>query len=123
MACTLSLILVAHGSKDPKWCKSFENLAVETLGPTSLRLAYMDLAEPSLFSVTEDLSKNGTKKIKILPLFMSGGGHVDKDIPRQVKELKTKFPEIDFEILPPIGEHPVIFKSMQEIIREYAQKN
>ena len=121
MAC-LALILLAHGSKDPKWCKSFENLAVETCRGMSLQLAYMDLSQPSLFSVTEELAKNGTKKIKILPLFMSSGGHVDKEIPEQVKELKAKFPNIDFEILPPIGEHSKIILSMQEIIKEYAQE-
>ena len=119
MACT-SLILVAHGSKDPKWCRSFENL-VGASRDLHLRLAYMDLNQPSLFSVTEDLSKQGIKNIKILPLFMSGGGHVDKDIPEQVKELKMKFPEINFEILPPIGEHQKVISSMKEIIKEYAE--
>ena len=142
MAC-LALILLAHGSKDPKWCKSFENLAVgagPAIGPAStrrlgetgearqgrrdlhLQLAYMDLVEPSLFSVTKQLSNNGIKKIKILPLFMSSGGHIDKDIPKLVKELKVKFPSIDFEILPPIGEHPKVVSSMKAIIKEYAQE-
>ncbi len=59
MACT-SLILVAHGSKDPKWCKSFETL-VETCH--GMPLAYMDFMEPSLFSVTERLSKEGEFEI------------------------------------------------------------
>ena len=114
----ISLILLAHGSKDPKWCKSFEDLA-KTCDNTSL--AYMDLIEPSLFSVTEELSDKGIKNIKILPMFMSSGGHVDKDIPEQVKELKVKFPKIDFEILPPIGKHPKVISSMKEIIKEYAK--
>ena len=121
MAC-LALILLAHASKEPKWGKSFENLAVETCRGMSLQLAYMDLVEPSLFSVTKQLSYNGIKKIKILPLFMSSGGHVDKDIPKLVKELKAKFPNIDFEILPPIGEHPKVILEMKEIIKEYAQE-
>ena len=122
MACTTpSLILLAHGSKDPNWRKSFENLVGACHGKPLL--AYMDFIEPSLLSVTEELSNKGIKNIKILPLFMSGGGHVDKNIPEQVKELKTKFPDIDFEILPPIGEHPKVITSMQEIIKEYAEKN
>ncbi len=119
MAC-LALILLAHGSKDPKWCKSFKNL-VGAGRDLHLHLAYMDLVQPSLISVTEELAKNGTKKIKILPLFMSGGGHVDKDIPELVKELKAKFPKINFEILPAIGEHKKVIASMKEIIKEYAQ--
>ena len=124
MACAYSgLILLAHGSKDPKWGKSFENLAVGAGPNLHLQLAYMDLVEPSLFSVTKQLSNNGIKKIKILPLFMSSGGHIDKDIPKLVKELKVKFPSIDFEILPPIGEHPKVVSSMKAIIKEYAQEN
>ena|SRR3989338_7573463 len=115
-----SLILVAHGSKDPKWCKSFENLADAGRG---IHLAYMDLAEPSLFSVINKLQEKGVKNIKILPLFMSGGGHVDKDIPTQIKELKAKYTYINFEILPPIGEHLKLISSMKEIIRDYAKKD
>ena len=118
----VSLILLAHGSKDPKWCKSFEDL-VGAGRDLHLHLAYMDLIQPSLLSVTEQLSNQGIRKIKILPLFMSSGGHIDKDIPKQAEELKAKFPKINFEILPPIGEHQKVISSMQEIIKEYAEKN
>ena len=122
MAC-LALILLAHGSKDPKWGKSFENLAVGAGPNLHLQLAYMDLVEPSLFSVTKQLSNNGIKKIKILPLFMSSGGHINKDIPKQIKNLKARFPKINFELLSPIGEHPKIISSMIETIKKYAQEN
>lgn len=113
------LILLAHGSKDPKWSRSFENLVGSCPGMTLL--AYMDLIQPSLSSITKKLANQGIKKIKILPLFMSSGGHIDKDIPKQVKELKAKFPYIVFEILSPIGEHPKLISSMKEIIKEYAK--
>ncbi len=115
------LILLAHGSKDPNWCKSFEKLIVGAGRDLHLHLAYMDFIQPSLLKVTEELVNKGIENIKILPLFMSGGGHVDKDIPKQVKELKVKFPNINFEILPPIGEHPEVITSMKEIIKEYAK--
>ena len=116
-----SLILLAHGSRDPKWCKSFEHLLDACCNP-NLHLAYMDLIQPSLSSVIKTLVKNRIKKIKILPMFMADGRHVDKDIPKQVKELEVRFPEIDFEILPSIGEHPELISSMKEIIRKHAQE-
>ncbi len=121
MACiNASLILLAHGSKDSKWCKSFEDLVISCNGKATL--AYMDFIEPSLITITQGLANNGINKIKVLPLFMSSGGHLDKDIPEQVNKLKLQFPNITFEILPPIGEHLKIVTSMKEIIREYAKE-
>lgn len=122
MACiNASLILLAHGSKDPKWCKSFEPLVVEGRD-LPLHLAYMDFIEPSLATITQELANDGINMIKVLPLFMSSGGHTDKDIPEQVNKLKLQFPNITFEILPPIGEHSKIVTSMKEIIKEYAKE-
>lgn len=122
MECASELVLIAHGSKDSKWSKSFESL-VDGCSDINLHLAYMDFMEPSLFSVVNELQKKGIKNIKILPLFMSGGGHVDKDIPEQVKELKAKYADINFEVLSPIGEHSKVITSMREVIRDYAKQN
>lgn len=114
------LILLAHGSKDPKWSRSFETLVGTCQGRSIL--AYMDFMKPSLFSVVEKLKNHNVNEIKILPLFMSGGGHIDKDIPEQVKELKAKYPSLDFKVLPPIGEHQKLISSMREIIMDYASQ-
>jgi sirohydrochlorin cobaltochelatase len=102
------LILFAHGSKDPVWLETFNKLARDLgaqLGKDRIDLAFMEFAEPTLFDVLGDATADGAHDIKILPLFLSAGGHVSRDIPRLVDSAKVRFPELDIELLPPIGEY------------------
>ena len=68
----------------------------------------------------EEAVRDGVQQLKILPLFMAGGAHVDRDIPEQVTAVQERFPSLDLSVLPPIGEHPRLVALMQEIAREYA---
>ena len=46
------IILLAHGSSDKRWCETFEKLAAPTLASVdNARVAYMELAEPSIDTV------------------------------------------------------------------------
>ena len=109
------LILFAHGSSDPKWKKPFEDLLQKLeskLGKEKVCLAYLEKAKPSLMEVIKKAIDEEINQIKILPLFLSSGGHVDRDIPIQVNEIKKLFPEIKIEILEPIGENTEVIDAI-----------
>ncbi len=113
------IILIAHGSKDPRWKKPFEKLYNDlksTLGEEKIALAYMEFISPNLFDVINNAIEKNINDFKILPLFMAGGGHIDRDIPEQIKQIKNQFTNINIELLPPIGEHNKIYEAMKSII-------
>ncbi|HXV19761.1 MAG TPA: CbiX/SirB N-terminal domain-containing protein [Desulfuromonadales bacterium] len=117
------LILLAHGSPDPRWRAPFEKLAATLkaeFGADRVKLAYLEYAAPSLEDVAGELAREGEGqcRLRILPLFMSGGGHVDRDIPGLVAALGWKYPEIAAEILPAAGEHPKVLAALREIAGE-----
>ena len=56
---------------------------------------------------------------KILPLFMAGGGHVDRDIPKQIAEIKEKFTDLNIDLLPPIGENKAFRDLIKQIVIHY----
>jgi sirohydrochlorin cobaltochelatase len=117
------LILLAHGSRDPRWRAPFETFATTMqadLGEDKVRLAYMEFVPPTLTDMAEEASRDAVQQLKILPLFMAGGAHVDRDIPAQVTMVRARFPHLDLSVLPPIGEHPRFVALMQEIVKEYA---
>jgi sirohydrochlorin cobaltochelatase len=102
------LILFAHGSRDPVWLETFRRLARELsseLGHDRIALAFMEFAGPTLGDALAEASDEGAHQIKLLPLFLSAGGHVSRDIPRLVDSAKLRFPELEIELLPPIGEY------------------
>ncbi len=101
------LILVAHGSRDPAWRDSLETLAemVRARMPSEeVRVAFMQFEGPALPDVVEDAVRSGHTTLKLLPLFMSSAGHVDKDIKPLVDELALAHPGVQLELMTPVGE-------------------
>ena len=112
------LILIAHGSKDPRWRMPFEKLEKALridLGGKNVYLSYMEFASPAFQEAVKNAVSNGAEKIKALPLFMAGGAHVDADIPPMVARARQEFPDVKIELLPPIGEHPKFEKLIYQI--------
>lgn len=117
-----ALILLAHGSSDPHWRAPFENFA-EALGgrlTTPLRLAYMELSEPSLESTVAELAEEGVERAEILPLFFAAGRHLRRDVPGQVEALTATHPAIELTLLPPVGEHPAFVEALAAVVAEQA---
>ena len=117
------LVLIAHGSKDPLWCKPFErivNKVKKGLPQNAVRLAYLELALPSISEVIKDLARENITDIKLLPLFMAIGSHVNRDIKELVLKTRRKLPNLKIKILPPIGKHPEVSSLICEIIKGYS---
>lgn len=118
------LILLAHGSRDPRWQEPFKALTLslrEQLGQQKVALAYMEMAEPGLLDIAEKAIATGVTDFIILPLFMAAGGHVSKDIPLQAERLRQLGNDIKVEVLPPIGEHPLVVDALKTIAKESLQ--
>lgn len=103
------LILLAHGSTDPRWRMPFEELAAslgQATDVSAVRLAYMQLATPTLADVVAEAVADRVNRLKVLPVFLSAGAHVERDIPEQVREAQAEHPEVDIRLLPAIGADP-----------------
>ena len=115
-------ILIAHGSRDPEWRRSLENLTEalqSALAAEEVRLAYMQFDGPTLRAVVEEGRILGIRNFRLLPLFMASAGHVDKDIRPLVGELAQEYPDTVLHLLPPVGEHP----HFAQLVRGIAEDN
>lgn len=102
------LILLAHGSRDPEWRASLENLAGQVraqLPGEPVEIAFMQFEGPLLPEVVKKAMESGHRDFRLLPLFMASAGHVDKDIRPLVSLLAEAHPEADLTIMTPVGEH------------------
>jgi sirohydrochlorin cobaltochelatase len=118
------LVLLAHGSKDPRWRAPFErmvNSVQSQSGETNVRLAYMEFAEPTLMEVARECVGQEILRLRILPLFLSIGAHLATDIPEQVNEARAQFPQLEVEILAPVGEDPRLARLIQQLVIETLQ--
>jgi sirohydrochlorin cobaltochelatase len=117
------LILLAHGSHDPRWRAPFERLEADlkgAVGATRVRLAYLEFVGPTLLDVAAEAARDGMTGLRVLPLFLSAGAHVAQDIPVQVAQVRARNPRLEVEVLPPIGEHPRFTALLREVAREAA---
>lgn len=115
------LVLLAHGSKDPQWRVPFERIvdAVQgQSGETRVRLAYMEFVRPTLMDVARECLGQQILRLKILPLFLSTGVHLATDVPGQVNQAKAQFPQLEVELLAPVGEDPRLAGLIQQIVIE-----
>ncbi len=115
------LILFAHGSRDPRWRKPFEKLSstvAAELGRECVRLAYLEMFRPTLLDIAAEAARDGFLHLRVLPLFLSAGAHVAEDLPTQVAEAQTMYPQLHIEVVPPVGEHPSVVSAIEAIARE-----
>jgi sirohydrochlorin cobaltochelatase len=115
------LVLLAHGSKNPNWLKPFEQLASDLkqdVGEDKVVLCFMEHAAPSLHQVALQLLNNGARHVRVLPLFMATGNHLQQDVPAQIADIRGQFPELEIELLPPIGEHPLFLDLMHRLAQQ-----
>ncbi len=119
-------ILLAHGSRDPQWQAPFEAITAlikqqseldTTAGQEAIpvELAYMELCEPRLEKVCEQLANEGYQKINIHPIFFAAGKHLRIDIPKQLIQIENEF-GIQALLHPPIGQHDIVQKAISKVI-------
>ncbi len=119
-----AIILFAHGSRDPLWRAPLEAVAstIAAQHPQlPVRCAYLELCAPDLPTVTieviaacsinnraEDIKdpSNLPLNIRIVPMFLGMGKHAREDLPELVLALRHAHPEVNFEVVAPIGEDP-----------------
>ena len=118
---TRRLVLFAHGSPDERWREPFVRLLSDLrrdLGEDGVDLAYMEFVRPNLLDAAAAAAAQETEELEVLPLFMSAGGHVARDLPKQVEEARKSFPRLIFNVAPPVGEDPRIIAALKEIAKD-----
>jgi len=109
------IVLFAHGSRDPEWARPFERIAAALSKRKEflVRIAYLELMQPSLDTAIADLVASGAGSIRIVPLFFGAGGHVREDLPQVVAAAK---PPVTVTIDPPIGEQAEVVDAIADAI-------
>ena len=109
------VLLFAHGARDPGWAAPFEAVAarLRVLRPQSIvRLAFLEFMAPGMAECGAELAAAGCMRVDVVPLFLGAGGHVRKDVPQLLAQLRAAHPDVRFTLHPAIGEHPEVIAAM-----------
>ncbi|MFF2130488.1 sirohydrochlorin chelatase [Streptomyces olivochromogenes] len=109
------LVLVAHGSRDPRALSTVRTLIerVRELRPhLSVHLGHIELNEPlladTLASLDAEDGADGADGAVLVPLLLSRGYHVKRDIPAAAAAV----PGLRARIAAPLGPHPLLVETL-----------
>ena len=112
------VVLFAHGSRDPLWRLPIDAVAqqIRRQWPDiPVDVAFLELTPPDLPSTVEAMMKKGLAHVRIVPMFLGVGRHAREDLPQIVQGLTEAYPQMQFELLPAVGEHPAMTRLMAQI--------
>jgi len=77
--------------------------------------AYLELSTPSLADAVAELVNKGASQVRVVPMFLGVGKHVREDLPVMLQALRDAHPEVVFEPLSAVGEHPDLLDLLAQI--------
>lgn len=110
------LVLLAHGSEDARWQEPFERLQqalssrADELG--GVALAYLQFCPPTLAEALQSCEEQGARKVLVLPVLMSGRGHLMRDVPPVVEAACSAVPGVDVVLSGALGEQREVLEGM-----------
>ena len=113
-------ILLAHGSRDQRWCDTLE-AGLESVGELlhhQASLAYMEMAEPSLEQLIQREYAAGVRLFEIFPLFFSAGKHLLIDVPEQLDKLRLELAGVTISLNTPLGNEPGFWQFIGKLLNE-----
>src|SRR4051812_9432073 len=99
---TTALVLFAHGARAASWAAPFERLRDLTQARTPdvrVSLAFLELMTPRLPELMAELSADGVTEVTVVPVFLGQGGHVLRDLPLMLDQLRLDYPQITIKMV------------------------
>ena len=111
------LLLFAHGARDPRWAEPFEAVAIRARLQQpgwAVQLAYLEFMAPTLIDAGHRLAADGCERVDVVPLFLGAGGHVRKDLPVLLDELRAAHPGTRWLLQRAVGEQCGVIDAMAD---------
>ena len=112
-----ALILFAHGARAESWAAPFERLRDLTQArepDVRVQLAYLELMAPRLPDVVAALVADGIVDITVVPVFLGQGGHVLRDLPLMIDELRIAYPQAALKVVEAAGENAAVLNALSD---------
>ncbi len=114
-----SLLLAAHGTRDPVGVAAFEALAArvaDRAGRDGIEVAggFIELSAPALRDGVSTLARTSPRSIVAVPLMLVAAGHTKGDIPAALAREQIRHPGVSFAYGRPLGPHPLLIELMAE---------
>jgi sirohydrochlorin ferrochelatase len=84
----------------------------------SVRIAYLDLMQPTLAEALQELHGQGHSSVVIAPMFLAPGGHVTRDLPHMIADAKKRLHGLEVHVLPTLGEDDQVLHAIAALLAD-----
>lgn len=119
-----SLILFAHGARDPEWAAPLARLREAVLArqpALDVRLAFLEFMQPGLGEAIDACVAQGATSVVVLPVFLAQGGHVKRELPDLVEAARRRHPGVSVLLRSAVGEAPEVIDAMAGVALNASQ--
>ncbi|MFL6058283.1 MAG: sirohydrochlorin chelatase [Rubrobacteraceae bacterium] len=113
-----ALLIVGHGSRDPRGAEEFEELVslVRARAPMHVEGGFIELSRPPISECVNNLRERGAREVSAVPLMLLAAGHAKDDVPATLVREKLTHPDLDFHYGRALGIRPELLELMDERI-------
>ena len=114
-----ALLVVGHGSRDPRGAREFHELVAlvrEREPALAVEGGFIELSRPPISECVERLTGGGARAIVAVPLMLLAAGHAKDDIPATLVREKMSHPDVRFRYGRALGIRPELLSLMDERI-------
>lgn len=115
------IIILGHGSRREDANDEIREITrkLQTKNPQGkYQVAFLEFGNPSLVEAIESLLEENVHKVIIMPMFLTVGNHMHRDIPGKLLRLKTTYPDVKFVFAKHLGPDYRIVEIVEDRIKE-----
>jgi sirohydrochlorin ferrochelatase len=108
-------IVFAHGSSVETANEAVRAVTAqlrERGGYEAVETAFLEGGRPDLEGAVDALSARGAEKIVVIPYFLTLGLHLQRDLPRLIREIENARPGLRIGVTPPLDGHPAMIDAL-----------
>jgi sirohydrochlorin cobaltochelatase len=112
---TTALILFAHGARDPEWASPMRRVQAairQRLGDIPVEIAFLEFMAPTLPECAASLIAGGAERVVVMPMFIAQGGHLKREVPEMLDQLRSTYPAVQFSLGEAIGTTEIVVQAM-----------
>ncbi|WP_327352543.1 sirohydrochlorin chelatase [Streptomyces sp. NBC_01304] len=116
-----ALLVVAHGSRDPRHAATVHALVrrVRAMRPgLRVETSFLDFNAPTVPRVLEGLAADGVTEVVALPLLLTRAFHAKADIPAVLHEASARLPQLRIRQAEVLGPSPLLQAALERRLYE-----
>ncbi|CAM5555646.1 sirohydrochlorin chelatase [Streptomyces spiroverticillatus] len=116
-----ALLLIAHGSRDPRHAATVHALAErvrERQPGTRVEVSFLDFNSPSVPVTLTRLAGAGVRDVVALPLLLTRAFHAKADIPSVLDEASARLPHLRITRAEVLGPSPLLLSAVERRLYE-----